>query len=321
MSSFMNDMGFFQGTPQWTARNIPNLEGKIAIVTGGNTGLGKETCLQLLAHGAKVYLAARSPERAKEAIDSILAQTGKSERDLIFLKMDLSDQSSIKAAAQEFLGKEQSLHLLINNAGVMATPFSRTKDGFELQWGTNVVGHFALTKRLLPILLSTATKSSEGEVRVVNVSSYGHTMAPPEGIRLEDTDLENESTWTRYGQSKLGNILLTNELKRRYGDRGLYALSAHPGSVDTELVRGPLESYGSFLWPITWVTQKMTALTVQNGAITQLYCATSPEIVSKELNGKYFVPYAKVNQGSENARNEELGKKLWDHLEQVARLD
>jgi len=232
--------------------------------------------------------------------------------------MDLTDFDSIVASAKEFKSKENELHLLINNAGVMATPYSETKNGYEIQWGTNVVGHFLLTKALYPSLKETSSKNPEGTVRVVNVSSYGHNLAPRGGINFGDTKLKTASTWTRYGQSKLGNILMSNEIARRYADSGIYALSVHPGSVATELLRGPKQSWGGFLTalmsPLLWLTYKFQ-LTPEQGAITQLYAATSPEVVQKKLNGKYFVPYCKEYEPSNYGKDPELAKKLWEYLE------
>jgi len=218
-----------------------------------------------------------------------------------------------------FNKKNIPLHILINNAGIMATPFSLTKDGYEIQWGTNVVGHFLFTKALLPILEATSVKYPPGTVRVINVSSYGHNMAPKGGIDFENIKLENHSTWTRYGQSKLGNILLTKEITRRYGDKGIYSIAIHPGSVKTELIRGPQETAGKFLstilYPLTWLFLNGLAISAKQGAITQLYAATSPEVIKKELNGKYLIPYCKEYEPSEYAKDSTMAKKLWDILD------
>jgi len=162
----------FPPHPIFTVDDIPDLSGQIIIVTGGNTGIGKETVKELLNHDAKVYLAARNQEKAFAAIKELSEVTGK---EAIFLKLDLSDLKGIKAAAEEFLSKETQLHVLFNNAGVMVPPVEQlTADGYDLQFGTNVLGHFYFTKLLLPTLIATAKTSSDGKARVVNTSSLGH---------------------------------------------------------------------------------------------------------------------------------------------------
>jgi len=231
-----------------------------------------------------------------------------------WLKLDLEEIASIRSAVEEFTSKENQLHILMENAGVMATPFSLTKDGFENQWGTNVVGHFALLKLLLPTLQKTVDSSHPGDVRVVMTSSAGHAMAPKEGIVLENTALENYNTWTRYGQSKLGNILTSKELAKRYADKGIWSLSVHPGVVDTELVRGPAASY-PLLGSLTKLSSYFS-LTAHQGALTQLYAATSPLVVERQQNGAYLIPFAREHVPSKQAIDTSLALKLWDHLEE-----
>src|SRR5690606_37192995 len=139
------------------------------------------------------------------------------------------------AAAESFISRESQLHVLLNNAGIMAHPVGDTTDGFEIQLGTNHVGHFYLTKLLLPIILRTAETAPQGSVRIINVSSEGHRMAPEGGIAFENTKIPGASTWTRYGQSKLANVLFSKELAKRYGDKNIIALSLHPGVIATGL--------------------------------------------------------------------------------------
>eukprot|EP01118_Nematostelium_gracile_P005711 TRINITY_DN1813_c0_g1_i4.p1 TRINITY_DN1813_c0_g1~~TRINITY_DN1813_c0_g1_i4.p1 ORF type:complete len:324 (+),score=90.53 TRINITY_DN1813_c0_g1_i4:36-974(+) len=305
-------MGWF--SYKFYETDIPQLDGKVAIVTGGSGGIGKETVRALADHGAKVYMGARSEQKAKEAIEEIEQKTGKK---VEFLQMDLTSLESIKGAIKEFLTKETELHLLINNAGVMATPYEFTKDGYELQWGTNVVGHFAVTKLLLPTLLSTAEKSKEGDVRVINVSSAGHAMAPSGGIHFDDLKLENFSTWTRYGQSKLGNILLTNALTERYKDKGLYSLSLHPGVIKTNLFETTAMSKDNkFLAGILNMLGNPFMMTPENGALNQLYAATSPEVVSLKLNGAYLTPVGNKSNASSYGRDAKLADRMWQYLEE-----
>jgi len=285
-------------------------------VTGGSAGLGLETCRVLLSKGAKVYLAARSRERSEEAINEIKKSTGKD--DIHFLALDLSDLDSVRDAARTFLGQERQLHILYNNAGIMAVPYGVTKQGYESQWGTNVIGHFALTQLLLPILLETAAISPPGTVRVVNLSSNGHKLfSVPTGIDFDDVGLCNVAKygaspeWKRYGQSKLGNVLFSNELARRYGDRGLISVSVHPGGVKTNLQNGVKPGFFTRLGSII----SILLTSVQNGALTQLYAGTSPDIHEKKWNGRYFVPTAKLSTPSKHAQSAELAEKLWNYLE------
>lgn len=300
----------------FTEEQIPDQSGKVVIVTGGNSGIGRETCKVLLGKGAKVYLAARSREKAEEAINDIKKITAK--EDIHFLPMDLQDLQSVKAAVEAFLQQESRLDLLYNNAGIMASPYSVTKDGYEAQFGTNVVGHFALTKLLLPLMERTAGNSPPGTVRVINVSSMGHAFAPPGGIVFDDLHLSKGywwPEWKRYGQSKLGNILMTNEIARRYGPSGIYSISLHPGNINTNLTSGTYIAQSRFGRAVNCLVSVFLLSTPQ-GALTQLYAGTSPEIVEKNLNGAYLVPFAKVGKPSAYAKDAELGEKLWSFLEQ-----
>jgi NAD(P)-dependent dehydrogenase (short-subunit alcohol dehydrogenase family) len=200
----------------------------------------------------------------------------------------------------------------------MAVPFGLTKDGIESQFGTNHLGHFLLTQTLLPAILKAGTGA-----RIVNVSSAGHAMTPPGGINFDDL-LNQESkgvdNWQRYGASKLANILFTQELTKRYGSQGIYANAVHPGVVRTELLRGFLGDgrIGQVLLSIVNLITMPLFLSPQRGALTSLYCAASPEIEDKALNGQYFYPIAKhYPEGlSSYAKNEELGRKLWDFSEE-----
>lgn len=302
----------------FSTKIIPDLSGKVVLVTGGNTGIGKETCLALVAKGAKVYMGARSKDRAMAAIEEIKKRTSCNPENLQWLKLDLTDIESIKSAVQEFQKKEDNLHILINNAGVMMTPYSETKQGYEIQWGTNVVGHFALTYLLLPTLEQTASKTESGNVRVINISSMGHQFAPKNGINFEDLNLKNQNTIIRYGQSKLGNILLTKEISNRFARKGILSIAVHPGYVDTELGRGPMELLGRFAFlmaPVNWVLKSFFALTPAQGALNSLYAATSDDVINKEMNGSYLIPFCKIDKGSDFARDKTLPTKLWNTLE------
>lgn len=283
---------------------MPDLTGKIAIVTGANTGIGKETAKVLLQHNAKVYVAARSKERAEQAIDEIKEQTGHQAQ---FLYLDLGSLKSVKAAAEEFLSQESQLHMLFNNAGVMHPPMTAlTTEGYDLQFGTNVLGHFYFTKLLLPVLVSTAQSSPEKNVRVVNTSSWSHHVAYLDFDTFKDTPARKRksSDWL-YGQSKFGNIVFSNELARRYGDQGIVSTSLHPGAIYTDLQRN--ESLPKGL-------MKKSLYTVEKGALSQLRAGTAPEAAA--WNGKYLVPWAKLGKPVAGTNDPEVGKRLWDWLEE-----
>jgi len=299
--------------PTWTAADVPDQTGKTVIVTGGNGGIGKETARVLLSKGAKVYIATRSKEKSQAVIEDLKQDTGKDA--IYFLKLDLSDLAAIKVAAEEFIGKESELHTVYNNGGVMNTPIDQvTKQGYDMQFGTNVLGHFYLTKLLLPVLTATAQKCSPGTVRVVNVSSIGHYVGAPEVIQWSTLASGNDSVGPRtklgsarlYGQSKMGNILFSNELARRYGGEGVVSISLHPGSIDTDLARYS----GSLVQRIG----RIVTYSVSYGAITSLYAGTAPD--AGELNGKYLTAWARRTLPNKKALNSELEKKLWEWCEE-----
>jgi NAD(P)-dependent dehydrogenase (short-subunit alcohol dehydrogenase family) len=266
--------------------------------------------LQLAKHNAsRIYLAARTQAKADTAIASIKEKIPNAA--ITFLELDLSSFASIKAAADTLTESTDRLDILLNNAGVMANPAALTKDGYEIQFGTNHMGHALLTRLLLPTLQKTAAaQGATADVRIVNLSSRGHMWAPKGGLRLEacKTDMRDVYTWTRYGQSKLANILYAKALAERFP--GIKCVSVHPGSVDTGLVRGPGESW-PWLKTLMWVLGRVLTVSVAHGALTQLFAATSKDAKS----GAYYVPTAKEDKGSTYARDEKLVKALWDYTQ------
>jgi NAD(P)-dependent dehydrogenase (short-subunit alcohol dehydrogenase family) len=218
-------------TEKWTAENIPAQHGRVAVITGANTGLGFETAKVLAARGASVVLAVRDVEKGKRAAEQITAHAPGGQ--VIVQLLDLTDLSSIRAAAEELRAAHPRIDLLINNAGVMYTPKRTTRDGFEWQFGTNHLGHFALTGLLLDKMLPVSGS------RVVTISSTGHRLR----ARIDFDDLQ----WERrrydrvaaYGQSKLANLMFTYELQRRLSANSAktIAVAAHPGAARTELGR------------------------------------------------------------------------------------
>jgi NAD(P)-dependent dehydrogenase (short-subunit alcohol dehydrogenase family) len=204
-----------------------NLQGKTAIVTGANTGIGYETALDLFQKGAKVYVACRNEEKALNAIERMKAVGGTG--DLVYGHLDLASLSSVKAFAEKFLATESSLDLLINNAGIMIPPAAKSEDGFEIQFGINFVGHFALTGHLFNLLDSTAGS------RVVTLSSIAHRGAR---IDFDNFRLEKPySPWREYGQSKVADLIFALEFEKRLRQNGsqIISLAAHPGFSKTDL--------------------------------------------------------------------------------------
>ncbi len=306
--SYTTVLPFPSNPTNFSVEKIPDQTGKLFLVTGGNTGIGYETCLALCQKGATVYLAARSEQRASEAIEKIKKEV--SEAKIHWLRLDLADLKQIKGAAEEFKSKEQKLDVLINNAGIMACPFALTKDGIETQLGTNHVGHYLLTRELLPTLLKSENP------RIVNLSSIAHRQHPKLGIDFDNINNEKAmDNWTRYGQSKLANLLFSAGLNKRYGDK-ITVNSVHPGFVRTELMRGVKES-SSIMGFFGNLLSAAVALTPAKGALTTLYCATSPDIVEQQIKNKYFVPLAQQDTPLPISKDETLADKLWEFTEKL----
>jgi NAD(P)-dependent dehydrogenase (short-subunit alcohol dehydrogenase family) len=297
----------------WTTAEIPDQHGRTALVTGANTGIGFHQALELARKGAHVLLAARNPERGQSARSAILGELPAASVELVGL--DLADLESVRHLADQLLDHDQGLDLLINNAGVMAVPHRQTTaQGFELQWGTNHLGHFALTGRLLPALLAR-----QGS-RVVTVSSLNHRMG---AIRLDDLQSERRyGPWRAYNQSKLANALFTLELDRRLRAAGASTLSvgAHPGFSRTELqYRGPrLGGSGIAALGLGLLT-RFVGQPAARGALPVLRAATDPAAEG----GDYYGPDGpgearglprKVHY-SRTAHDQALAGRLWQASE------
>jgi NAD(P)-dependent dehydrogenase (short-subunit alcohol dehydrogenase family) len=292
---------------KWTTADIPDQTGRTAVITGANTGLGFETAAALAAKGAHVVLAVRNIEKGKAAADLITrAAAGAS---VAIQELDLTSLESIRAAADQLRASHESIDLLINNAGVMFTPKSTTKDGFELQFGTNHLGHFALTSLLLDRVLAAPGS------RVVTVSSQGHRFV--RGIRFDDLQWENGySRVGAYGQAKLANLLFTYELQRRLQGTNTIAVAAHPGGSRTELTRN--------LPPLVAAVTRLAEPLFQSaemGALPTLRAATDPGV----LGGQYFGPdgfgeqrgYPKVVASSEASHDTDAQRRLWAVSEEL----
>jgi NAD(P)-dependent dehydrogenase (short-subunit alcohol dehydrogenase family) len=294
---------------KWTTADIPDQAGRTAVVTGANTGLGYETATALAAKGAHVVLAVRNIEKGKAAADLIArAHPGAS---VAIQELDLTSLGSVRTAADQLRANHDSIDLLINNAGVMMTPKSTTKDGFELQFGTNHLGHFALTNLLLDRVLAAPGS------RVVTVSSVGHRFAR-NGIRFDD--LQWERSYSRvgaYGQAKLANLMFTYELQRRLQGTNTIAVAAHPGGSNTELARNiptPVRAVFDLVAP--YVTQS-----AEMGALPTLRAATDPGVIG----GQYYGPdgfgeqrgYPKVVASSAASHDVDAQRKLWAVSEEL----
>ncbi len=288
-------------------RITKDLTDQVAIVTGSNTGIGKETARVLASMGASVVLACRDETKTKVVVEELKKDT-KNER-IEFIKLDLTDLQSVKNFAEEFKRKYQKLNILVNNAGVMAVPDRRTtKDGFELQFGTNHLGHFYLTTLLIDLIKKGAPS------RIINLSSLAHYSGK---MNWEDLNAEKGyGMQSAYSQSKLANVLFSKELQRRYGDLNIKAVSVHPGVVTTELTR-----YMNEKWYIKGVMKiigepfmKIFGKSPLEGAQTSLYCAL--EDFDKLQGGAYYTD-CKVKGESREARNEENAKKLWEASEKL----
>jgi NAD(P)-dependent dehydrogenase (short-subunit alcohol dehydrogenase family) len=305
--------------PPFNPLSVPDLTGKVYLVTGGNAGIGRETILHLVHKNATVYMGCRSPTKGSAAIESILELVPTATIHLLIL--DHMDLSSIVFAVKEFTSKESKLHGLINNAGIMAVPQETSKDGWESQWQTNYLSHYLLTHLLLPTILATAKVSRPGEVRIVNVTSMGHKMlAPKVGIDFEDLNQVKGSLWSRYGQSKLANILHAKQLNALYGPNGtnkhegeIWTAAVHPGNIYTDLNRNA-RFLGLGVGLSSAVASMLNCfgayIPADQGGYTSVFCVAS-ESMKADASGQYFVPLGKTGKPSENAQDMEMAKKLW----------
>ena len=275
------------------------MRGRVALITGANTGIGRITARELARQGAHVFIAARSAERTQPALDEIraIANAGTVE----WLPLDLGDLESVRRCARMFLARNLPLHLLVNNAG-LAGSRGLTKSGFELAFGVNHVGHFLLTQLLLEVLKRSSP------ARIVTVASRAHYRA--KGI---DWQAVRQTTQTRaalpeYSVSKLANVLFSAELGRRLAGTGVTTYSLHPGVVASDVWR-------AVPWPIRALI-KLRMLTVEQGAATTLYCATSPDVAGQ--TGEYY-DSCRIRAPSPQAQDLALAAELWRRSEDWVR--
>lgn len=254
----------------WTATDIPDQSGRVALVTGASSGIGLETARALVARGTLVVLGCRSAARAERARQELLPAVAEGGA-VDVLALDLADLRAVDAAAQQLGERYGRLDLLINNAGVMGLPRTLTHDGFELQFGTNHLGHFALTQRLLPLM------HAQRDARVVTVTSGAQYFG-----RIAFDDLQGEQRydrWEAYGQSKLANVMFALELQQRLEAEasGVISLAAHPGVARTNLQPASVAASGSRLEPLAYRLMGPLFQSAAMGALPQLYAATAAE--------------------------------------------
>ena len=280
-----------------------DLAGKTIVVTGATSGLGKESARALASTGAEVVLCGRDDAKGQAVVDEIGGATS-------FQHLDLADLDSVRASANELLARIERLDVLLNNAGVMACPLARTADGFEMQFGTNHLGHFLFTARLFPLLAQSVPS------RIVNLSSHGHMIG---GVDLDDPNYEHRpyDKWEAYGQAKTANVLFSRELDRRFGDHGVHAYAVHPGMIITELGRHLDEAD---IADIGERTSKRPAggpssefKPVERGAATQVWAATGDGIPG----GAYLADAAVCEQVAPHATDDDVAARLWTLSEQL----
>ena len=296
---------------KWTADQIPDQTGRVTVVTGANSGLGLVTARELARAGASVVLACRNMNKGEQAIAEVRAAVPNA--DVALEALDLADLDSVSDFASRIGSGHDHLDLLVLNAGVMAPPRRTTKDGFESQFGTNHLGHFALTGRLMATLLAASAP------RVVTLSSGVHRMGT---INFDDLQRERRyNNWLAYGQSKLANLIFSFELQRRASAAGtnLLSLAAHPGYSATNLqFAGPAAFYEKAFMA---VANKVYAQSADMGALPTLYAATMPDIPG----GSFIGPdgfmegrgHPKIVTGAGKAYDEDTGRRLWEASEEL----
>lgn len=284
------------------SNDIPSLADNIIIVTGGNVGLGLETIRQLGEHNpARIYLAARSSEKAETAIAE-LRKANPNISPISFLKLDLSSFDSVKSAAAEFTSKESRLDILVNNAGIMMTDEGLSQEGFEIQFGTNVMGPALFTQLLLPTLRETSKINPQ--TRVVMLASAAHARSPADSYPFDElkTIMSHRHTTARYTMSKLADIHYAKALAER--EKDVKIIPVHPGMVATNLHHA---SAGTFLKPFLYTAISLFATPVEKGALSQIWAAVSPDAKS----GQYYSPVGKAETGSKLCQNHELQEQLF----------
>ncbi|CAN5898207.1 SDR family oxidoreductase [soil metagenome] len=270
-----------------------DLAGKTFIITGANTGIGKITAKELARQGAQVFLACRSQSKTDPVVAEIKAETGNDKVE--FIALDLSDLGSVRACAEALLARAPKIHGLINNAGVVAKRGSSTKDGYEMTFGTNHLGHYLLTRLLMDRIKQT------GGARIVNVSSASHYRAKAIDWGAVQKPTKTVVGLKEYEVSKLANVLFTKELARRLEGSDVTAYAVHPGVVATDAWRRVPP-------PFRWLIKRFM-ITPEQGAQSSLVCATSPDLAKE--SGRYYTAGGKEKRPNKAADDVELARTLW----------
>ncbi|ERH10215.1 MAG: dehydrogenase [halophilic archaeon J07HX64] len=306
----------------WTAAEMPDQSERTVVVTGANSGLGYEATEAFARNGATVVMACRSLERGEQAANEIRETIEQTGAVLNVRQCDLADLESVASFADGVREEYDQLHVLCNNAGVMAIPRNETADGFEMQLGVNHLGHFALTGHLLGRLVRTT-----GETRVVSHSSGAHTAGDVDFDDLHRQ--ESYDKWGAYGQSKLANLLFAYELQRRLDDAGITgtkSVACHPGYAATNLqYRGPEQSGSRLRYAMMKVANTVVAQSAEQGALPLLYAATAPDVEG----GEYYGPGGLMNmrgapekqQSNEASHDEADARRLWTRSEELTGVE
>lgn len=297
---------------KWTTQDIPDLTGKVVVITGANSGIGFHTAVEVARKGAQTILACRNPEKAQAALGELLADVPNAQAEI--MQLDLASQASVHQFATAFKAKYDRLDLLINNAGIMMVPYGKTEDGFERQFGTNHLGHFALTGLLMDLILATPG------ARVVNVSSMGHRMGSMDFDNLMYEGGNGYEPSPAYGRSKLANLLFTYELQRRFSAIGAdaTATAAHPGGSNTNLAN---HMEDRLLFRLAQPLFKILMQPASMGALPTLRAAVDPQA----KGGDYFGPggmmevrgYPVPVKSNDTSHDQAAARKLWDVSEDL----
>ncbi|EJU01295.1 NADP-binding protein [Dacryopinax primogenitus] len=298
--------------PTWSVDDIPDLGGKVAIVTGGNSGLGRLTAKYLALHNCTVYLGCHTLSKGEEAVAELQVESGNNS--IHCLELDLSDLESVALAVKEFRKREERLDILFCNAGVMGPPLEMlTKQGLDLTFGIGFVGHAYLTMLLLPVLLSTAKTTPGNKVRVINVSSSAQAWAPAGGVDfglVMDTD-ERKARGTSMlmlTQTRWALACFTQELNRRYASQGITAVAVNPGNT-----RASASRYTPTL--TRWALDHVLGFAPDPlGVLTSLYAGTAEE--TSDMGGAFFWPWARVGHARDDTKDEKMGSLLWEFVEE-----
>ena len=304
---YFADKFFAGGVCQSKAR----LDGKTVIITGGNTGIGKETAIDLASRGAKVIIGCRSRVRGEKALIDIKKESGSEN---VYLKIiDLSSFKSVREFAKDVLDSEDRLDILINNAGIFMVPFQKTEDGFELHFQVNHLGHFLLTQMLIDLLKKSAPS------RIINVSSMAYSFATVEDFDNIGKE-EKYSGSVAYSITKLANVVYTKELHRKYATSNITSYSLHPGVVETEVQRHLFDQYPILLKMVNLLRPvlKIFVKNAKEGAQTTICCAVEEGL--EKFSGEFFSD-CEVSSSTKAAQDENFAKRLWDFSMKATKLD